>query len=64
MWEWTQLWKHESFAHSAEGDTMQISLEMRSKTEKWDLSPMGIGTSTLITPTLTLNVLKELAQGK
>lgn len=64
MWEWTQLWEQESFVHATEGGTMQISWEMRSKTENWDLTPMGISISTLITPTLTLNVLKELAQGK
>lgn len=58
--EWTQLWKQESFAQAAEGGTMQTSLEIRSKTE-----PNGDWYfNTLITPTLSLNVLKELAQGK
>lgn len=40
-WEWTQLWKHKSFVYAAERGTMLASLELRSKTEKWDLSPMG-----------------------
>lgn len=48
MWEWTQLWKHESFVYAAEGGTKQTSLQMRSKTEKWDLSPMVISTSTCL----------------
>lgn len=51
--------------YAAEGGTTLASLELRSKTEKWDLSPMGDQYfNTLTTPTLTLNVLKELAQGK
>lgn len=33
-------------SQAAEGGTMQTSLEIRSKTEKWDVSSMGINTST------------------
>lgn len=64
MWEWTQLWKQESFAQAAEGGTMQTSLEIRSKTEKWDESPMGISTSTHSLHPLCLICLKGTCSRK
>lgn len=59
MWKWTQLWKCEPFAHATEGGTVPICSRDEKQNEEVEIS-----TLTLMTPTLTSNVLKELAQGK